>query len=85
MAKEKTPVTTAVRALRQEGIPFTDHLYDYEEKGGTAVSARELGVGDIKTPRTWHIVSDVVKDFIRLNDLDDVMDQKYKEIGRAHV
>ncbi len=44
MAKEKAPVTPAVRALRSAKIPFTDHLYAYEEKGGTAVSARELGV-----------------------------------------
>lgn len=46
MAKEKTPVTPAVRVLRQEGVTFTDHLYEYEEKGGTAVSARELGVDE---------------------------------------
>jgi len=32
--------------LRAEGIPFTDHLYAYQEKGGTAVSARELGVDE---------------------------------------
>ncbi len=46
MAKEKTPVTPAVRTLRAAKIPFTDHLYAYEEKGGTAVSARELGVDE---------------------------------------
>lgn len=46
MAKEKAPVTPAVRVLRQAGVPFTDHLYDYEEKGGTAVSARELAVDE---------------------------------------
>jgi hypothetical protein len=45
--------------------------------------ARELGVGEIKTPRTWHIVSDVIMDFIRLNDLDDVMDQKFKDISQV--
>ncbi len=44
MAKPKAPVTPAVRLLRQQGVEFTDHLYGYEEKGGTAVSARELGV-----------------------------------------
>ncbi len=44
MAKDKTPVTAAVRLLRQHRINFTPHLYGYEEKGGTAVSARELGV-----------------------------------------
>jgi Cys-tRNA(Pro) deacylase len=44
MAKEKYPVTTAIRALREGKIPFSEHLYVYEEKGGTAASARELGV-----------------------------------------
>ena len=46
MPKEKTPVTPAVRQLRSEMIPFTDHLYAYEDKGGTAVSSRELGVDE---------------------------------------
>ncbi|MDB5813883.1 MAG: aminoacyl-tRNA deacylase [Rhodocyclales bacterium] len=41
---EKTPVTAAVRMLRQHQAVFSDHLYEYEEKGGTAVSSRELGV-----------------------------------------
>lgn len=42
----KAPVTQAVRVLRQHQVSFTDHLYDYEEKGGTRVSARELGVDE---------------------------------------
>lgn len=46
MAKEKTPVTPAVRALRAAGVSFTEHPYAYEEKGGTAVSSRELGVDE---------------------------------------
>ena len=46
MAKEKFPVTTAIRALRQHKVDFDSHLYNYEEKGGTAVSARELGVDE---------------------------------------
>lgn len=46
MAKEKTPVTPAVRQLRAEKVDFADHPYAYEEKGGTAVSARELGVDE---------------------------------------
>ena len=44
MSKEKVPVTAAIRELRAHKVEFTDHLYEYEEKGGTAVSARELGV-----------------------------------------
>jgi Cys-tRNA(Pro) deacylase len=43
MAKEKTPVTAAVRQLRAEKVLFSDHLYDYEDKGGTAASSRQLG------------------------------------------
>jgi Cys-tRNA(Pro) deacylase len=46
MAKDKTPVTPAVRQLRAEKVAFTDHPYAYEDKGGTAVSARELGVDE---------------------------------------
>ena len=44
MAKEKFPVTPAIRLLRAEQVAFTPHLYGYEEHGGTAVSARELGI-----------------------------------------
>lgn len=46
MAKEKSPVTPAVRVLRAAGVSFTEHPYAYEEKGGTTVSARELGVDE---------------------------------------
>ena len=46
MAKDKTPVTQAVRVLREHGIAFSDHPYKYEERGGTRVSAQELGVDE---------------------------------------
>ncbi|MBS1207843.1 MAG: rane protein [Proteobacteria bacterium] len=44
MKDSKAPVTAAIRVLREHKAAFTDHLYAYEEHGGTAVSARELGV-----------------------------------------
>ncbi len=52
MSKDKTPVTPAVRVLRAAKVEFTDHLYTYEEKGGTAVSARELGVDEHSVVKT---------------------------------
>lgn len=52
MAKEKTPVTPAIRVLKKEKADFTDHLYDYEEHGGTAFSARELGVDEHSVIKT---------------------------------
>jgi Cys-tRNA(Pro) deacylase len=42
----KAPSTQATRLLRQAGVATTEHLYRYEEHGGTAVSARELGVDE---------------------------------------
>jgi Cys-tRNA(Pro) deacylase len=44
VAKPDYPVTAAVRVLRERGVDFSHHSYAYEERGGTAVSARELGV-----------------------------------------
>ena len=38
--------TPATQYLRQHGIAFTEHVYEYVEHGGTAVSARELGVDE---------------------------------------
>jgi Cys-tRNA(Pro) deacylase len=52
MAKEKSPVTAAIRVLRAAGVAFSEHLYAYEEKGGTAVSARELGVDEHAVVKT---------------------------------
>jgi Cys-tRNA(Pro) deacylase len=46
MSKEKSPITPAVRMLREFNIQFTEHPYKYEERGGTHVSARELGVDE---------------------------------------
>jgi Cys-tRNA(Pro) deacylase len=46
MAKKTPPVTAAIRVLRQHNIRFSEHLFDYEEHGGTAQGARELGVSE---------------------------------------
>jgi len=52
MARDKTPVTPAVRLLRQQGVDFVPHQYAYEERGGTAVSARELGIDEHRVIKT---------------------------------
>jgi Cys-tRNA(Pro) deacylase len=44
--------TPAVHFLRQRGIAFTEHEYRYEERGGTAVSSRELGVDEHRVIKT---------------------------------
>ena len=48
----KSPSTPATRLLRERGIPYTEHPYRYEERGGTRVSARELGVDEHAVVKT---------------------------------
>lgn len=48
----KNPSTPAVRALRAAGVAFTEHTYRYEDRGGTRVSARELGVEEHAVVKT---------------------------------
>jgi Cys-tRNA(Pro) deacylase len=48
----KAPSTPATRLLRERRVPYTEHLYRYEERGGTAVSARELGVDEHAVVKT---------------------------------
>jgi Cys-tRNA(Pro) deacylase len=50
--KLKIPSTAAVRLLRSKDIAFFPHLYKYEERGGTAVSARELNVPEHSVIKT---------------------------------
>jgi Cys-tRNA(Pro) deacylase len=52
MTKEKTPVTPATRLLTQAKVEYSQHLYVYEERGGTAVSARELQVHEHQVVKT---------------------------------
>ncbi len=44
--------TPATRWLREHGVAFSEHPYDYEEHGGTTVSARELGVDEHAVVKT---------------------------------
>jgi Cys-tRNA(Pro) deacylase len=52
VSKHKTPVTPAIRLLRQQRVDFADHPYRYEAGGGTRVSARELGVDEHQVIKT---------------------------------
>lgn len=58
MSSERVPSTPAVLALRAAKVAFTPHFYTYEEKGGTAVSSRELGVDEHAVVKTLVMVDD---------------------------
>jgi Cys-tRNA(Pro) deacylase len=46
MAKDKITVTPAIRVLRGGNVKYSVHFYQYEDKGGTFHSAKELGVDE---------------------------------------
>jgi Cys-tRNA(Pro) deacylase len=50
--KEHISETPATQFLRKHQVAFSEHPYAYEEKGGTAVSARELGVDEHAVVKT---------------------------------
>lgn len=58
MSTERHPQTQALRVLREHGVAFTLHPYAYEERGGTAVSARELGVDEHAVIKTLIMEND---------------------------
>ena len=75
------PVTAAVRVLRAAGVAYTEHPYDYEEKGGTAVSSRKLGVEEHSVVKTLVMEDDRKKPLIVLMHGD--RDVSTKELARA--
>jgi Cys-tRNA(Pro) deacylase len=54
MAKKGTHVseTPATQWLRRQGVVFSEHPYDYVDHGGTAESARQLGVAEHAVVKT---------------------------------
>ena len=54
MAKKDRHVseTPATQWLRRQGVAFTEHPYEYVEHGGTAESARQLGVDEHAVVKT---------------------------------
>ena len=64
--KEHVSETPATQFLRRHGVAFTEHPYEYEEHGGTAVSARELGVPEHHVVKTLIMQDDGAKPLIVL-------------------
>lgn len=50
--EQRPPETPATQFLRKHGVAHSNHLYKYEEHGGTSVSARELNVTEHSVIKT---------------------------------
>ena len=62
----KAPSTNATRLLRERSVAYTEHLYRYEPRGGTEVSARELGVDEHAVIKTLVMEDDTKKPLVVL-------------------
>ena len=85
MAKKEKHVseTPATQMLRQAGVAFTEHPYDYVEHGGTAESARQLGMAEHAVIKTLVMQDDKAQPLIVLMHGDRQVSTKNlaREIG----
>jgi Cys-tRNA(Pro) deacylase len=83
----KTPSTSATRLLRELKIPYSEHLYPYEEHGGTEVAARSLGVDEHAVVKTLVLEDEAGKPLIVLmhGDRDVSTKALARQIGRKTV
>ncbi len=58
--------TPATQWLREQGVVFTEHPYDYVDHGGTAESARQLGVDEHAVVKTLVMQDDMAEPLIVL-------------------
>jgi Cys-tRNA(Pro) deacylase len=73
-------MTPAQRVLKQHGVAHTEHPYRYEERGGTRVSSRELGVDEHLVIKTLVMEDDAKRPLIVLMHGD--RDVSTKELAR---
>jgi Cys-tRNA(Pro) deacylase len=74
--KEHVSETPATQLLRKKGAAFTEHPYAYEEHGGTAVSARELGVEEHSVVKTLIMQDEHAKPLVVLMHGDKTVSTK---------
>ncbi len=61
LTQSESPVTPAIRFLRERRIQFKEHLYRYQEHGGTSVGATELGYPEHVLIKTLVMQTDAKK------------------------
>ena len=85
--KNHVSETPATQWLRAQGVAFTEHVYDYVEHGGTAESARQLGVDEHQVVKTLVMEDEHAKPLIVLMHGDRTVSTKNlaRQIGAKRV
>ena len=83
----RAPSTHATRLLKERGVAFTEHLYRWEEGGGTAHSAAELGVDEHAVVKTLVMEDEHAKPLVVLMHGDRQVSTKTlaRHLGRKRV
>jgi Cys-tRNA(Pro) deacylase len=79
--------TPATAFLKKHGVAFSEHPYEYEERGGTRVSAEKLGVSEHAVVKTLVMEDDEKKPLIVLMHGDREVSTKNlaRQAGRRRV
>jgi len=79
--------TPATQWLKAAGVAYTEHAYDYVDHGGTAESARQLGVDEHAVVKTLVMQDDQARPLIVLMHGDKQVSTKNlaREIGVKSV
>jgi Cys-tRNA(Pro) deacylase len=87
MAKNKIPSTPAIHALKAAKVDFKPRPYAYEDHGGTAIAARELGVDEHAVIKTLVMQDEGGQPFLVLMHGDNEVSTKAlaRELGVKSV
>ncbi len=89
MAKKERHVseTPATQTLRRAGVAFSEHVYEYVEHGGTAESARQLGVDEHAVVKTLVMQDERAQPLLVLmhGDRQVSLKELARQIGRKKV
>jgi len=79
--------TPATQWLRRLGVRFTEHVYEYVEHGGTAVSARALGVDEHDVVKTLVMADEAQRPLLVLMHGDRKVSTKSlaRQCGRKRI
>ncbi len=79
--------TPATKWLKRHRVPYTEHVYDYVEHGGTAVSSSALGVSEHEVVKTLVMEDDAARPLLVLMHGDRTVSTRNlaRQVGRKRI
>lgn len=79
--------TPATKWLKRHRVPYTEHVYDYVEHGGTAVSSSALGVSEHEVVKTLVMEDEAARPLLVLMHGDRTVSTRNlaRQVGRKRI